>query len=842
MEQSEFSRTDRGTQASGVAGDQAPGRPAPERDRPRRISWGARRLVATLLSIVYLVTTFVVALPTVAEAAPGDLVQIYYVPLEETQVRETLFSLDTSTNNVIRSVTSISIGFDNTIIYFDHHEDGFEANVSAPIQATSQVWGDGNLTNGVAPGHPSDLLRAGDTIALENDVPLPRTGAILYDGGDKIGVTGLVAMTKAIWATTPGVVLAGASEILPTSEYGTMFTSPIGQNVNANQMFEYVALFIMAENNGTTVNIDIDGNGSTDVTTVLNAGGSYLVDGGVMAGATVSASGPVQVHAFAGDIDASGGYESRLITLRPDAAWSSSYYSPVGSVNGQSTFYYIYNPNTSNVTINYATQSGSGSFSAAARSVTQFLAPLNTGVHLYSSGASFFASVMVGAEPTSNSAYDWGFALTPESKLGRTVIVGWGPGSSDLSINVSPLWVTANTATTLYVDYDGDPSTGPNVDPDGGRYNVAIPAAALQSVKILDPTDNDQTGMRVYTVNGALIAAAYGQDPTTAPAGAPALDLGTTVLAVEGFRTSKSGAVGTDVNGNGLVDPGDSILYTISVLNDSTKPLGGVTVIDTVPTYTSYVPGSSTVGGIPIADDGTGTAFPFDDGGYLVGSVGSLGTVNVTFEVVVNPSIPVQVTSVTNLALVATERGALQTEAITEVFRPGVRIDKTSDVTGYVVPGQTITYTVDVFNSGTSVATGVDVIDQVPAGTSYVPDSATVAYPVAQTYLDRFDVVSFANDDGTMTWSNTWQETDAGGSGPSAGWVRVQADGPETALMLSSTNSQVTRQADLSAYAIANLSFDYRRAGFDTTSDFVTLDVSPDGGSTWIELDRFEGP
>lgn len=51
----------------------------------------------------------------------------------------------------------------------------------------------------------------------------------------------------------------------------------------------------------------------------------------------------------------------------------------------------------------------------------------------------------------------------------------------------------------------------------------------------------------------------------------------------------------------------------------------------------------------------------------------------------------------------------------------------------------------------------------------------------------------------------------------------------------------IRREADLSAYTTATLSFDYRRDGPDNANDYVTVDVSNDGGGSWTELDRFVG-
>jgi len=100
--------------------------------------------------------------------------------------------------------------------------------------------------------------------------------------------------------------------------------------------------------------------------------------------------------------------------------------------------------------------------------------------------------------------------------------------------DASPIWVTPVTTTTVYVDYDGIPTTGPNTDPAGNRYDVSFAVQALQSRKIFSPGPAgfyDHAGWRVYTVDNTRIALAWGQDGASSSAGQPTeLDLGTTVL------------------------------------------------------------------------------------------------------------------------------------------------------------------------------------------------------------------------------------------------------------------------------------------------------------------------
>ncbi len=573
--------------------------------------------IKSIFVFALLITLAVCCLAAPVQAGPAPI-QTFFVPLPELQVQTSLEAVDTGTDeigDVMRSMISIVATGNNTIIYYDHWEDGYEADLANPVQASTQIWGDNDPANGIPPGFATDLINAGDVITLENDVSLPRDPSqIRYDGRDKFGGTRAVAVTRASWAVDPGVVLAGAVEVYPLRDYGLQFEVPVGEDLGSDEMFQYTSLFVLAAEDGTDIQIDIDGNGSTDISQTLNQGESYQVDGGIDTGASVTASKPVQAHIFTGDIGAR--FESRFYTLYPVENWSDSYYSPVGTAaDGDETYVFVYNPNGSAITVNYETRIGSGSFAVAAGSSYRYLMPSQSGAHFFTGdGSPFFAIATVGADPGANLVHDWGFSLLPENYLTPMAVVGWGPGSDDLSENGSPVWVTAAAATTVYVDYDGDPATGPLIDANGDHYNVALNLAMLESARVYDNTDNDQTGMRLYTLDGTLITAAWGQDPANSLGGSPFLDLGTTVLPFPIASVEKTSALVVDDNSNGLIDWGDTIEYTITVNNDGVMVLGGVVAFDPLPTGSTYVPGSTTLNGAPVADEIVAGGHPISPG------------------------------------------------------------------------------------------------------------------------------------------------------------------------------------------------------------------------------------
>ncbi|MEW6164182.1 MAG: DUF6701 domain-containing protein [Pseudomonadota bacterium] len=120
------------------------------------------------------------------------------------------------------------------------------------------------------------------------------------------------------------------------------------------------------------------------------------------------------------------------------------------------------------------------------------------------------------------------------------------------------------------------------------------------------------------------------------------------------------------------------------------------------------------------------------------------------------------------------------------------------------------------------------------------PTSGT---PVCKTFGDLFGSVSYANNDGTLNWSTDWTETNDDGSASSGtldvsgGELRLAGDGS------GSTGSfggpAVQREANLSGYTSATLSFDYRETGNWESSDTMTVFVSNDGGSNWTQLHQF---
>jgi len=587
-----------------------------------------------------------------ARAANLQPVQTFYLPMPEDMVLASYKKIASSSAAPMVSVTGISITSNNTVIYYDQWENGYDLDLANPLAVYSspanlggtQIWGNGKAADGCPPNidgknnltcsDANDVLMAGNTIVLNNPVTLPRvTTNIFYDGRDKLGVTKVVAVTRSVWANTPGTVLADAIEGYDTTRWGTSYIVPIGQNTSASSMFSYTSMMVMASQNNTTVGIDADANGTAEISRILNQGDTYQVDGGVLAGATVTADKPVQVDLLTGKLAST--YASRWFQVPPTSQVTDSLWTAVGTTT---TSYpanvFLFNPGAAAISVSYETQLSSGSVTVNAKSNYRFEMPLKSGAHFYTANHAPFMAVgtMDSSATGANQTYDWGYTLVPDTWLTTAFVAGWAPGTSTYSGNGSPIWVTAVKPTTVYVIYGTPNSTGlGGTDPNGKPVDQIISLNAFESRQIFG-TNNTQTGMKVYTVDGTSITGAWGEDPSKASAGTPYIDAGYTIPPLPEVVLNKQSGLAVDVNGNKLVDPGDTLVYTVTVRNNGAVVSFNTIVSDTVPLNTTYVANSSKLNSSAFPDNTSpATAYPLDEGGYNVGSLAVGGSAVFTY-------------------------------------------------------------------------------------------------------------------------------------------------------------------------------------------------------------------
>jgi uncharacterized repeat protein (TIGR01451 family)/fimbrial isopeptide formation D2 family protein len=216
---------------------------------------------------------------------------------------------------------------------------------------------------------------------------------------------------------------------------------------------------------------------------------------------------------------------------------------------------------------------------------------------------------------------------------------------------------------------------------------------------------------------------------------------------------------------------GETLRYTITVQNVGTDNATNVEIVDQIPANTTYVAGSTTLNGVAVPDNAAGSSALTDGilinapqdttpGNMNAGVPDNIATI--VFDVVVYPDVP-DGTVISNQAFVsATDQGLADLPS--DDPRTPLADDPTRDVVGnfpllfapksaalqidlgtpgVVDPGDTLRYTITIYNNGTVPATIAELFDNVPADTTYVANSTTLnGQPVGQPDNGVFPLAS----------------------------------------------------------------------------------------------------
>jgi uncharacterized repeat protein (TIGR01451 family) len=776
--------------------------------------------------------------------------KIFYLPFPEnpTQLRKALISAASAnglTNNV-RTVVSIAIPYPGTKIIYDHWEEGYELDISQPSQANTLVWGDGNLANGVAPGYPTDIIPAGGNILIDNTFAYnPRNPLVLaFDGKDKMFSNTDIAISKI--SGDAGTANNGASllfelqsvktNVFDISRFGDLFVIPFGEDISlgGTSAFRYTSMFVRAATGGTVVGLDLQGNGSVDVTSpTLNEGEVWFYDGtasqpgagadvntaiDIKAGAILTSNFPVGVDLVFGGID---NYGTRNMPILPGDFYGSTYYSPVYSTNTAAPVYVIFT-NTLNVAmdVNWTNGLGNSGVVTLPASGSNYL-DLNqaTGYKFTNTAGIAFTAIAIIDADAIGSSYDWAFNLIPEQRLTSFGTIAWAPGSSNLSANYNPIWVTPNQATTIYVKYDGDVTTGPNLSPCGARYDVTYNLTALESKLLYNPS-NDNTGMAIWNCSDVPMAMVWGQRPFGGtPTANPALDVGYVlqpkciallVFANDDYgTTSQQTPITISVASNDFgylttIDPNSISVFGLQ------PPANGTIVVNPGGSIT-YTPNVGFIG--------------VDTFEYQICGQGSPDVCDAAYVIINVPCINAPAQNVINgTVYYDVDLNATTSEPDTALAGYTVQLYGDTNANGVINAGEPLLQTL------VSSSIGTYQFNQTPA-----------SQPA--TLLDQFSSGNVGTgSNGTENWSpSPWIELNEN-DGFGAGNVAINA----TALRIqgnSSTNQAGThRVASLSATNAATLTFSYNKSAFSAaTTDWVDVQVATSAYGPWTTLVRYSG-
>ncbi len=150
----------------------------------------------------------------------------------------------------------------------------------------------------------------------------------------------------------------------------------------------------------------------------------------------------------------------------------------------------------------------------------------------------------------------------------------------------------------------------------------------------------------------------------------------------------------------------------------------------------------------------------------------------------------------------------------------GADVQASTDLTGSISLGGDWEFEVSTGAIETSLAVSYD------AQMNWADVLAT------ETVKDTFSSTSYSNNNGTQSWSTSWSETDAGGSGASGGDVRVNSG--QLRIDTDTVGNAISRGVDLSRATSATLTFNYTNSL--SGADRLELRVSTDGGTTYRTL------
>ena len=225
-----------------------------------------------------------------------------------------------------------------------------------------------------------------------------------------------------------------------------------------------------------------------------------------------------------------------------------------------------------------------------------------------------------------------------------------------------------------------------------------------------------------------------------------------------------------DNNGNGVIDTGDVVRYTITTNNHNGTPATGVMLTDATPVNTTYVANTVTLNGAGVGQPDLGVSplaagISINSAGAAVGTIAGSGQAVVTFNVQVNTGVA-SGTVISNQGNVASaQMPTLLTDAdgnasngyqaTTFVVGSAQQVSVTKEVSvvggGAALPGAQLEYLVTATNTGTVAASNVVLSDDLN------PLATQVTYVTGSGMLNGSAAgVSFAGGVLTANYASTY--------------------------------------------------------------------------------------
>jgi uncharacterized repeat protein (TIGR01451 family) len=169
-----------------------------------------------------------------------------------------------------------------------------------------------------------------------------------------------------------------------------------------------------------------------------------------------------------------------------------------------------------------------------------------------------------------------------------------------------------------------------------------------------------------------------------------------------------------------LITPGDTVTYTLTLINSGTAYATNIQVTDDIPdeTYFVYVNGSISGG-----DSRSANGSPINSLNWTVNGLAPGASATLSFQMQVSASgVPDGITTKNNSASLTCTQGVTtdsNTVTVSLNTNPNLSLSKNASPSSNLKPGDTVTYTLVISNSGSGAANDVVVTDPVPNYTSF---------------------------------------------------------------------------------------------------------------------------
>ncbi|MDB6152650.1 MAG: Ca2+-binding protein toxin-related, partial [Chthoniobacteraceae bacterium] len=312
------------------------------------------------------------------------------------------------------------------------------------------------------------------------------------------------------------------------------------------------------------------------------------------------------------------------------------------------------------------------------------------------------------------------------------------------------------------------------------------------------------------------------------------------------------------VTKSGKTEPGNTLSYSLGYLNVGDQDATNVFITEKVPVGTTFDPSASTAGWVETARGsgiyqfalGTvyaGAGIP----SFIILEEGPSGPPSVVFAVNDNNPAHAGIEQFTNEAAIDDDHANgpdpdLTNNSISDTSTldaaPDLAITLHSDGVGTAHPGDTLIYTIGYANQGNQIATGVTIVETLPAGTRFVAsenpgwtlNGSTLTYNLGSVAPQSITTLFENFDNNAVNTLPAGWNTFASGSEVWTTVTPTSSSSPNSAFAPNTSEasdlSLVSPTIHLSGESGQQLSFK-NRFNIENSFDGAVLEISIDGGA-----------